>query len=62
MYVKEKYNIAISTITTDNANNMIKSIKELGNNISNVRCMNHSLQLSINEAIKKNELVKKYIQ
>lgn len=42
-----------SKITTDNANNMIKSIKDLGNNISNVRCMNHSLQLSINEAIKK---------
>lgn len=50
-FIIDDYDLNVISITTDNAPNIIKSIKDLC--IPNIRCMNHSLQLSINNAIEK---------
>lgn len=46
MKLKNEFNIKITSVTSDNAPNMVKSIKDI--KISNVRCFVHSIQLAIN--------------
>lgn len=54
-HVKSLYDINITSITSDNAANVIKSIKDI--NIPNIRCVVHTIQLSIKKAL--DELDKK---
>lgn len=58
-FVRDKFNLKICSITTDNAINMTKAVKDLIG--SNIRCLNHSIQLAINNAIKNSEIINKYI-
>lgn len=59
-FVRDKFNLKICSITTDNAINMTKAVKDLIG--SNIRCLNHSIQLAINNAIKNSEIINKYIK
>lgn len=48
-FIKEMYGFEITSVTSDNGKNMVKGIRDAC--VTNVRCMNHSLQLAINGAM-----------
>jgi len=52
-----KFKIGFTNVNTDNTKNVINAVQSLSNttnyNISDVTCAAHSLQLSINKALKE---------